>query len=40
MGLGEYTVRSWDEMKNTFLKKYQDYWKSKDSRDDIFKMQQ
>ena len=39
MGLGEYSIRSWDEMKNTFLKKYQDYCKSKDSKDDIFKMQ-
>ena len=27
-------------MKKTFLKKYQDYCKSKDSKDDIFKMQQ
>ena len=40
MGLGEYTIMSWDEMKKTFLKKYQDYCKSKDSKDDIFKMQQ
>ena len=40
MGLGEYTIRSWDEMKKTFLKKYQDYCKSKDSKDNIFKMQQ
>ena len=40
MGLGEYTIRSWDKMKKTFLKKYQDYCKSKDSNDDIFKMQQ
>lgn len=40
MGLGEYTIRSWDEMKKTLLKKYQDYCKSKDSKDDIFKMQQ
>ena len=39
MGLGEYTIRSWDEMKKTFLKKYQHYCKSKDSKDDIFKMQ-
>ena len=40
MGLGEYTIRSWDEMKSAFLKKYQDYCKSKDSRNGIFKMQQ
>ena len=25
MGLGEYTIRSWEQMKNSFLKKYQDY---------------
>ena len=40
MGLGEYTIRTWEQMKNSFLKKYQDYCKSKDSRNDIFKMQQ
>ena len=40
MGLGEYTIRTWDQMKSTFLKKYQDYCKSKDSKNDIFKMQQ
>ncbi|CAF4106855.1 unnamed protein product [Adineta steineri] len=40
MGLGEHTIRSWDEMKTTFLRKYQEYCKSKDSRNDIFKMQQ
>lgn len=40
MGLGEYTITSWDEMKKTFLKKYQDYCRSKDSKVDIFKMQQ
>ena len=38
MGLGEYTIRSWDDMKNVFLKKYQDYCKSKDSKYGIFKM--
>lgn len=40
MGLGEYTIRTWEQMKCTFLKKYQDYCKSKDSKNDIFKMQQ
>ena len=29
MGLGEYTIRSWEQMKSTFLKKYQDYCKLK-----------
>ena len=40
MGLGEYSIRSWEDMKETFLKKYQDYCRPKDSRNDIFKMQQ
>ena len=40
MGLEEYTIRTWDQMKGTFLKKYQDYCKSKDVKNDIFKMQQ
>jgi hypothetical protein len=40
MGLRESSIRSWEAMKDTFLKKYQDYCKSKDSRNDIFKIQQ
>jgi hypothetical protein len=40
MGLGEFSIRYWDEMKTTFLKKYQDYCRTKESRNDIFKMQQ
>jgi hypothetical protein len=40
MGLGDYTIRSWDEMKKTFIKKYQDYCRSKESKDDIFILQQ
>jgi hypothetical protein len=40
MGLGESSIRSWEDMKAIFLKKYQDYCKSKDSRNDIFKIQQ
>ena len=40
MGLGKYTIRSWDELKKTFLKKYQDYCISKESKYDIFKMHQ
>lgn len=38
MGLGEYTIRTWDDMKKTFLKKYQDYCRSRESKDVIFKM--
>jgi hypothetical protein len=40
MGLGEYNIRSWEDMKATFFKKYQDYCRPKDSRNDIFKIQQ
>ncbi len=40
MSLGEYTIRSWDDMKAAFLKKYPDYCRPRDSRNDIFKMQQ
>jgi hypothetical protein len=40
MGLGESSIRSWEAMKDIFLKKYQDYCKTKESRNDIFKIQQ
>jgi hypothetical protein len=40
MGLGESSIRSSKDMKAIFIKKYQDYCKSKDSRNDIFKIQQ
>ena len=40
MGLGESSIRSWEHMKAIFLKKYQDYCKYEDSRNDIFKIQQ
>ena len=39
MGLGEYTIKTWEQMKSTFLKKNQDYCKSKDAKNNIFKMQ-
>ena len=40
MGLGEYSIRTWEDMKTTFLQKYQEYCKPRDSRNDIFKIQQ
>jgi hypothetical protein len=40
MSLGEHTILSWDGMKETFLQKYQDYYRPRDARNDIFKMQQ
>ena len=39
MGLGEYSIRTWEDMKTTFLQKYQEY-RPRDSRNDIFKIQQ
>ena len=40
MGLGEFIIRTWDDMKTSFLRKYQEYCKPKDSQHDIFKIQQ
>jgi hypothetical protein len=40
MGLGESSIRSWEAMKEIFLKNYQDYCKTKVSRNVIFKIQQ
>ena len=40
MGLGESTIKTWDDMKTSFLRKYQEYCKPKDSWHDIFKIQQ
>ena len=40
MGLGESTIRTWDDMRTAFLQKYQESCKPKDSRHDIFKIQQ
>jgi hypothetical protein len=40
MGLGESSIRSWEAMKDIFLKKYQDYCNTKESHNDICKVQQ
>ena len=32
MGLGEYSIRTWEDMKTTFLRKYQEYCKSIESQ--------
>ena len=40
MGLGEYSIKTWEDMKTTFLEKYQDYCKPRDSRNDIFNIWQ
>jgi hypothetical protein len=39
MSLGENAILSWDQMKDTFLWKYQDYYKD-NAKNDNFKMQQ
>ena len=40
MGLQESSIRTWDDMKKTFLKKYKEYCKTRDDRNDIFNMVQ
>ena len=40
MGLGESSIRTREDMKTTFLRKYQEYCKPRDSRNDIFNIQQ
>lgn len=38
MGLGRHTINSWDDMKNSFLTRYQDFCKTRELKDEIFKM--
>ena len=38
MGLGGGTINSWDEMKQAFLTKYQDYCRTRDLKYEIFLM--
>jgi hypothetical protein len=38
MGLGGGTINSWDEMKQSFLTKFQDYCRTRDLKDEIFQM--
>jgi hypothetical protein len=40
MGLGESTIAHWDTMRKIFLKKYQAYCRSRDSKEYIFRMAQ
>ena len=40
MGLGEHEITNWDGMRRIFLREYQPYCISKDSKDDIFRMNQ
>jgi hypothetical protein len=36
MGLGGGVINNWDQMKESFLKKYQDYCRSRELKDEIF----
>eukprot|EP00253_Pinus_taeda_P022836 PITA_22836 len=38
MGLGGGVINNWDQMKESFLKKYQDYCRSRELKDEIFQM--
>ena len=38
MGLGGGVITDWDQMKVAFLKKYQDYCRSRELKDEIFQM--
>lgn len=38
MGLGGGTISDWDQMKTSFLKKYQDYCRTRELQDGIFQM--
>ena len=40
MNLGGETITTWDQMKQVFLEKYQEYSNTKDKREDLFKMVQ
>jgi len=40
MGLGGKTITTLDEMRTSFLEKYQDYCKSRDIKEEIFKFMQ
>jgi len=38
MGLAGSTINPLDDMKNTFITNYQDYCRTRDLKDEIFKM--
>ena len=38
MGLSVGTIQNWDQMKKTFLTKYQDYCQTRELKDEIFNM--
>ena len=40
MDLGERSITAWEEIRTTFLEKYQDYYKSWDIEEELFKFTQ
>ena len=40
MSLGGETVTTWEQMKHVFLRQYQEYCRTKDKREELFKMVQ
>jgi len=40
MGLGSDSIRTWSDMKEFFLSKYQDYCRTRDLREEVFRMTQ
>ena len=38
MGLGKHIINSWDDMKTSFLTRYQDFCKTRELKDEIFNM--
>jgi hypothetical protein len=40
MSLGEHVITSWDQMKQRFLNKYQDYCRTREKKEELFKMMQ
>jgi hypothetical protein len=40
MGLMKDTIISWDQMTKKFMEKYQNYFKDKERREEVFKMMQ
>jgi hypothetical protein len=40
MSLGGHVITTWDQMKQKFLNKYQDYYRTREKREELFKMMQ
>jgi hypothetical protein len=40
MSLGEHVITSWDQMQQKFLNKYQDYCRTREKKEELFKMMQ